>query len=44
MANTHRAIGTTAERPAMFPCETGMYYDTDLSKMLYWNGTAWDEM
>lgn len=41
MKNTHQAIGTTGERPELFPCETAMYYDTDFEKPVFWNGSAW---
>ena len=44
MSNNHRSIGTTDERPELFPCETHMYYDTTLNKPVFWNGTTWCEM
>lgn len=38
-----RTSGTTAQRPAyLAPKDTGtIYYDTTLSKVIMWNGSAW---
>lgn len=41
MRNYYRSKGTTAERPVPYPCETALYYDTDLAAFVLWNGSAW---
>lgn len=39
-----RLFGNTAERPTPTAVPySAMYYDTDLSKLMIWNGTAWVE-
>jgi hypothetical protein len=38
----YKQRGTTAERPVLWRYyESNIYYDTDLSKLILWNGTAW---
>jgi len=35
--------GTTANRPTEFLLVGQFYYDTTLSKPIYWNGTVWKD-
>jgi hypothetical protein len=35
--------GTTANRPTEFILVGQFYYDTTLSKPIYWNGTVWKD-
>lgn len=38
----HPTSGTTADRPTLKSQENGFrYFDMDLAKPIYWNGTAW---
>ena len=36
-------FGTTAERPTSILGQGYAYFDTDLGKTIYWNGTAWTD-
>lgn len=37
--------GTTGQRPKLLDSDSGLtYYDSDLGKMILWNGTAWVNM
>jgi len=39
----HPVSGTTANRPTLTSTDAGFsYYDTDLSALIVWTGTAWD--
>lgn len=36
------ASGPTAKRPVLGPADAGfMYFDTDLSMPIWWDGTGW---